>query len=360
LSAIRPLRPEDLGAVAALYSELTGRDPQAPAPGFAAFYERVLLQAPLADPEVPTLVYEDPEDGVVGLIGSHARRARFGDRDVLAACSGPLIVARSHRPRGIGALLLRRYLKGPQELTFNDRLTDEVHSIWRRLGGVTDPTTSIGWRRVLAPLGARAAARSLHTASRHQPRGAAAYAALDSLAGRGSRPPAPAEGASEDLSPQALVDLYEGLRREFSLRPAFDAATVAALFAATEGVDLGGELVARLVRGGDGEPVGAFTMIAGRHGTAHVLEVATAAERAGLVLDHLFQVAAELGAVAASGRVEAHLLDALGSRDCRFFRDAWTMTQTRDLELRDAVLSGRALLTRLEGEWWMRPQPGAA
>ena len=42
---------------------------------------------------------------------------------------------------------------------------------------------------------------------------------------------------------------------------------------------------------------------------------------------------------------------------CRLGRDYWTIVQSKDRELVNAVLSGRALLNRFDGEWWMRPRP---
>jgi hypothetical protein len=356
VKAIRPLEREDLGAVAGLYAELTGRDPRLPAPGFEEFFDRTLLRAPLADPELPSLVYDDSRDGVVGVIGSHPRRYAHGEREVLLACSGPLIVRADHRPRGLGALLLRGYLAGPQDMTFNDRLIDDVHAIWRRLGGVTDAATSIGWRRVIAPVGAGAAALARRGRTRHRPPAGSVFAALDAAVGRRQRPPRPEQGRIEALREADLVALYAELSGEFPLRPAFGEGFLTELFGAMESVDLGGAVVRRMVRGEDGEVAGAYVMVVAVHGAAQVLEVVAGEDRAGLVLDHLLHDAAEQGAVEAAGRVEGRLLAALRSRRCSFGPDVWTMIQTRDIELRDAVFSGRALLTRLEGEWWMRPQ----
>jgi GNAT superfamily N-acetyltransferase len=348
MSAIRPLREADLPTVAALYAELDRRDPDRPAPGYVDFFRRVLLESPLADPEIPSLVYDDPKAGVVGVIGVHTRPFLFEDRSVRVACSGPLVVHPDHRTRGVGALLLRRFNSGPQDATFNDRMVDEVQKMWRLLGGTIDTATSIGWRRTLAPLGA-AYCRVAHRFGRQRLPGGTVIAALRS--GRRIQPPA---GTTEDLDGGRFAELLERLRGDFPLRPAYDDTFLSALFGAMDSVVLG-ERVAMTVRDADGQIIGAFVMFVAPGGFAEVLTVTASERNAGLVLDHLFREAIERRAVEVRGRVEPHLLQHLRDRRCQMSGDYWTLIQSEDAELVNAVLSGRALLNRFDGEWWMRP-----
>lgn len=357
MTPIRPLRRDDLPVVASLYAELDQRDPTLPAPGYAEFFGRALLEPPFHDPEIPALVYDDPDDGVVGFLGCHPRPYLHRERPIRLACTGPMVVHPNYRPRGVGALLMRKVLAGPQEMTFNDRMTEEVHSIWARLGGVTDSLASIAWRRVLAPTGYAARVAVRRATGRGTAPGAAAFAALDAGVAR-RRQPRP-EGGGEPLTAVALVELIERLRRRAELRPAYDEGFVEALFAAMAGVTLKG-FERRLVRAGDGRVAGAYAAYLPAHGLAEALAVIAAEEDAGLVLDHLFHDAAERGAVEVRGRVEPRLLAALDARNCRLRRDVWTMVQSQDPELVSAVLAGRALLGRFDGEWWMRPAPEPA
>ena len=142
--------------------------------------------------------------------------------------------------------------------------------------------------------------------------------------------------------------------------PAYDDAYLSWLFAAMEVVNVGERLVRRLVRADDGRPAGAYVMYLTPHSQAQVMQVAASGEDVGLVLDHLLQDAAAQGAVEVQGRFEAHLLPYLRSRWCRLVPAEWSTVQAREPALVGAVLSGRALLTRMDGEWWMRPHPGAA
>lgn len=358
MSRIRALAREDLPAVAGLFASFVGWDRAATEAGLVDFFARTLLDHPFADAEIPSLVYEDAQDGVVGVIGSHPRPFVHDDAPVRLACSGPLVVRENHRPRGVGALLLRRYLAGPQDLTFNDRSIDPVRTMWTKLGGVTDTAASVGWSHVLAPASFLVGAAARRATGREEPPGAALLARVDGLAARRLRPQAPA-GATEPLTSAAALELRPRLRRAFPLRPAYDERQLSWLLAEMAAADVGGRLVARLVRGADGRPLGWYVLYVPPHGIAHAMQVAAAERDVALVVDHLMQDAAAQGAVEVRGRVEPHLLGALRERRCRFIRIEWALLHGRAPALVEAVLAGRALLTRMDGEWWMRPHEHA-
>jgi GNAT superfamily N-acetyltransferase len=355
LTSIRALEREDLPAISALWADFVDWDPIESMPGLVRFFTRILIENPFADPEIPSLVYEEPHDGVVGLISSHPRRFVFEERAVRAACFGPLIVHRNHRGKGLATQLLQRFVEGPQDMTFNDRTIDQVHAIWGQIGGITDTTASIGWTCVLAPAGYVAGVISRRTLGRHKPPAGALLAMVDAPARRRLHP-SPSSGTIEPLTNDALLDLLPLLQRQFPLRPAYDDVYLSWLFPTMEAVDLGDHLVRRLVLAEDGRPAGAYIMYVSVHGKAYVMQIAAAAEDIGLVLDHLMHDAATQGAVDIRGRVEPYLLPHLRMRRCRFVREDWVGVQARDPALVSAVLSGQALVTRVDGEWWMRPR----
>ncbi len=356
-AAIRPLARADLPAVAALYAGFMAWDVEATRDALVAYYARTMLDHPSVDPEIPTLVYEDPQDGVVAVLGSNVRRFAYRDREVRVACGGPLLAHPAHRPRGVGALLLRAYLAGPQDLTADDRATDQVHDIGLRLGMETYGVASLGWSLVLARAGfvAAAIARRAGGADRGPGR---------HLTRIGSLPPSrrrtpPESGASEPLTNAALIELIDGLRRAFPLRPRYDDAHLTWLFAEMERANVEGRLVRRLVRGDDGRPLGGYVMYVASGGIAEVIQLAAAEADVPLVLDHLIHDAAAGGAVEVRGRFEHHLITTLRRRRCRLVPIDWAFLHGRDPELLAAAHGGRALLTRLDGEWWLRPDPFA-
>ena len=183
---------------------------------------------------------------------------------------------------------------------------------------------------------------------------------MDRVVGRGSRPPKPASGRVEPLAVGEAGRLQLELRRDFVLRPAYDDRFRDALLDLAGRTVLGEQLLRRAVRDDDDRLAGTFVATVARGGNAEVLELTARPADAGLVLDHLLSEAANAGAVEVGGRVEPHLLAHLRERRFRLQIGDWVTVRSADRELADAALSGRALISRLDGEWWMRPRPTTA
>ena len=347
MTPIRALRPDDLGAVAALYEAVARSGARTPAPGLVEQFERTLFGNPHADPELPSLVYEDPKAGIVGFLGSHPRRMRCGDRALRMACSGQLVADPTAGRPGVGALLLRKYMAGPQDLTITDGATDTVRTMWEALGGDTSALASLGWTRVLRP-GAFARAM-LERRGRTLPRTVARV--VDAAAGRRLAPEV-STAVTEPLTAACLADAAESLAREFELRPAYDEGYVGWLLAEAEAVRARGPLERRLVSL-DGAIAGWYVAYMPSGGVAQALQVGCARRGAGPVLDRLFADAAAAGCAGVQGRLEPALLAAIRERRCLVRRSEWALVAANDTQLLSDIAYGRALLTRLDGEWWM-------
>jgi hypothetical protein len=347
VSGIRSLRPDDLEGVAALYERVVRSGSSAPAPGLVEQFERTLLGHPWVDPEIPSLVYEDDGSGIVGMLGSHPRRLRLGSRELRLACSGQLTADPDFQRRGVGALLLRRYLAGPQDLTTTDGATDTVRAMWQGLGGTTNGLASMSWTRVFRPASFAAAVVERRRGSPLPGRSFAEVA--DRLAARPLRVPGPGPRV-EELTTAALRDLLDDL--PFELRPAYDEPFLDWLFEELGAVRARGSLRRRVVLDAGERAAGFFVYHLQPGGLSQLLAVGCAERDAPLVLDTLFFEASSGGAAAVSGRVEPHLHAALRERRCLFRRGEWALVHG-DADALAALFAGRALLTRLEGEWWM-------
>ncbi len=353
--SIRPLRDEDLRTIVRLYSELDRRDPSRPADGYRRFFTDTLL-GPYSDPDLPTLVCEVPSGEVVGFIGSHPRRLRFGSEEFSAACFGPLIVDHRHRGRGISSLLFDRFLGGGQQVTFNDRSIDQVSRMWGKRGGVVDQLASMEWTYPLRPAGRIAATVVPSRLGLPRLPGRGALVGLDRRAVR-RRAPRPPEGSSGPLGSEAVLDLLDRVAPEFPLRPAYDVGYLDWLFEVMRPVVLGGRLSRRLVVREDGRPVGYYVMYVLPHGAANVIQLVSGREDAGLVLDHLINDAAASDALEVRGRLEPFLVPHLRARGCSVRFGDWVGFQATDPALSGAILAGQSLVSRMDGEWWMRPRP---
>jgi hypothetical protein len=84
-----------------------------------------------------------------------------------------------------------------------------------------------------------------------------------------------------------------------------------------------------------------------------VLQVVAARRGVDRVLDDLFAHARRNGAALLRGRLEPSLVDALARRRCVLRYNGAALVHSRHPEILRALGAGEALLTRLDGEWWM-------
>ena len=366
MGAIRTFERADVPAVCRLYERVFRSGTAEPPPQLLGYFERTSFDCPWADSAIPALVYEGPDGEVIGFIGSQVRRLRMDGRAIRLACSGPLVAAPEARKRGVGALLLRRYLAGPQDITITDGATDEVLRIESGLGGQALTHASISWLKVFRPGTATASWAShgdrwpgLGRALRFvAPALDAAARTLDARAPGRFRnraqlvPPRP-DAEAAPLTVDALLEQLGKAARTLRVHPDYDAAYLHWLFAELEAVDFRGTPVRHLVHDRNGRVVGWYVYFLAPGGVAQVMQVAAPNGHADLVLDHLFWHAASEGAAAVQGRFEPALLGALRNHWCLLSRSQLALVHTDDQVLLGLLGSPKSLLTRLEGEWWM-------
>ncbi|MGH3566288.1 MAG: GNAT family N-acetyltransferase [Pseudonocardia sp.] len=358
MSGIREVRRDDLPAVCALYEQVVRSGTTEPPEQLVGYFERTLFDCPWSDPDIPSLVYTDAGGAIVGFLGSHIRRVRWDNRPLRLACSGQLVAAPDPRHRGAGALLVRRYLAGPQDITITDGATDYMRRIWTGLGGQTHASASTGWAKFLRPaaVGARLAGRSGH---RLLSRSLTAVApAVDAtirpiLRRLGGFVPAETSTTATELSADGLVEQVSDAARRLRLRPDYDPEYVEWLFTELAAVDFRGVPVRHLVRDRGGKVIGWYIYHLAERGIAQVLQVAAPMGDTGAVLDHLFRHADTHGATAVLGRVEPSLIGELRERRCFLVPTDWCLVHARDPAVLAVLGTPQALLTRLDGEWWM-------
>lgn len=360
MTAIRAFARDDLPAVCALYEQVMRSGSRTPAPALSAYFERIFLDDPWADPEIPSWVYEGPDGAIVGFTGVNVRRMRLDDRPLRVAVSSNLVAHPDWRARGVGALLNRKVMHGPQDLTIADRANDESRRMWLGLGGQELVHASLGWYRVLRPgstvralLDARGRAGAIGRGAR------LAASPLDAIAGRLPKvgavlaPPAP-DTVAEDLTPAGLLEQVGAAGRRLRLRPDYDATYLRWMFGTLEAVEeLRGRLVARLVRGSHGRVLGWYLYLLPERGVAHVLQVGVPGDDAAAdaVLDHLFADAHAEGAAAVHGRLEPALAGLTSRSGVIVRKTARALVHAEDPTVLALLGSPRALLSQLDGEW---------
>jgi hypothetical protein len=357
-ASIRPFERGDLPEVLSLYELVARSGSRNAPPGMAAYFERFFLDHPWADPEIPSLVYEDKDGRVVGFLGSSVRRFRFDNRTIRAGCSGQLVTEPSARTQAAGAYLMREYMDGPQDLTFTDTASETVQRIWERLGGETFHLGCVGWVRVFRPWRFGAAYRA-----RHDPAGTLPVvvgpvaSALDAVSVRVPKTPFRSdrpETRGEELTPALLAAQLPDAIGPARLYPDYDEVFAGWLLREMTEVRSHGSLVARLVRDPGGQVAGWYVYYLRPGGISQVMQVAAGDRNVGAVLDHLFHDAEAAGAAALQGRLEPRLQAPLAARRALLhFSGYLPLVHARDSEVLAAIGSVRSLFTRMEGEWWM-------
>lgn len=256
--------------------------------------------------------------------------------------------------------MMRRYLSGPQDMTITDGATDTVRRIWVGLGGQPLAHASIGWTKIFRPAatsGAILARRTGRDGLRRSMRFVAPpfdAAARTLMRRRSGFVPAEPEGSKESLTVEALLNhMRDAAERWPRLHIDYDAEYLGWLFRELAAVDVRGELVRHLVRDRDSRIAGWYVYYLAPGSVAQVLQVAAPSGDPGLVLDHLFWHAASGGAAAVQGRVEAELLGPLRARRCLLSGTEWALVHCEDQKVLGLLGSAQAMLTRLDGEWWM-------
>jgi GNAT superfamily N-acetyltransferase len=355
VAEIRPLERSDLEASTALFELALGSGVRAADPAKVSLFERTFLDNPWVDPELPSLVATDEHGRIIGFIGAEVRRMRFGDRAVRAVWCQNFVVDPEARRLGLGAILLRRMLKGPQDAILTDNGSETVREMWVRLGGHMLELKGVHWVRLFRPW--RIAAQVAAPRARPRLRTAvgrlavALDAATEAAAARYLEP-RPVEDTVVELTPRSLLEALPTMTRHLTLYPDYDEPYLEWLFQELARVRSRGQLVAHLVCDRSGQPLGWYLYYLRPGWRSEVLQLVADQRSVGRVLDHLLFHAHRHGSAAVRGRLEPGHVETIVSRGCLLWHRGGALAHSRDPELLCALRSDTSLATRLEGEWW--------
>jgi hypothetical protein len=358
MSEVRPLRREDIPEAAELYRVVDNTDWRIPPGEVPQWLEGTLFDNPWFDADIPSLVYVDDAGDISGLIGSHTRRMRFDGDPVRIAVTGPLVAHPRVRGRGVGALLCRRHFEGAQDMTVTDSASEEMRQIYELIGGQIMHPSGLAWARVFRPwsyMGNRALHANVHIRHRVKPWARRPLPQLDVPTARTIRyfrtPTAATQ--EEPLTPELLLESLPLVTRSLRLTPDYDLPFLRWLFSELPMSRTWGTPQGRLVRDQNERVLGWYVYYLLPGEGCQVMQVAARERQVGAVLDSLFEHAVRHGGAAVQGRVEGHILTALAARGAVFRFSPRSLVHCPNGDLLGAITSGHALLTQLDGQWWM-------
>jgi hypothetical protein len=309
----------------------------------------VFLDHPWREPDLGSLVLVAPDGVVRGFIGLLPLRMTLHGRRLRGAVASSVMVEATGGDALAGARLMRAFLDGPQDFSFGEAAADVPRRMWLRLGAQPLPLRSLRWMRVLRPAGFAADVAARRVALMHPARLLAVP--LDALL---SPRAAAAPMAGADVTPAALAEVIPDALRGFALRPDFDLPALCWLLGEAARKERRGALVARVVTGRRGRPVGGWLGHLRPHGLLQVKQVFAPAAEGDLLVDDIFQVARQRGAVAVAGPNQPELMAVLQLRGCFFRHAGFALAHARDPALAEALQRPDAFLGGVAGETWIR------
>lgn len=357
MGRIRPLVEDDIPDIAELRRRTFPHSNYASTADLGAHLREMFLDGSWCDDTLASLVYEDARGRVVGFLGVFPRWMVLEGAPVRVAILTQLMVDPAHRG-GIGRKLLCECFSGSQDLSLADSANHVGRNVWGKAGGRTALLYSLYWMRPLRPwryaatgIGGGIAQRLVRALA--SPAMTVADAAATRLAGSWFRLKAPTLPGT-DLSVRMMVEHWPILTRSHSLAAQADEATLEYVLRQLARKHDLGNLERVLVRDGSGAVIGWYVYYVNVGEIGQVVQVAAAADRYGEIFDHMCYRAWKGGVLALQGRVEPHLLSDLEAKRCVIRQTGpWTLVHSANPDVLGAIERGNALISRLDGEFWM-------
>jgi hypothetical protein len=315
---IRPFTPDDIPLVSDLYARSFHREGKSIPNVLETYLHEIYFANPWYDASFPSLVYQDDRTHISGFLGVMPRRMTLHGQPIRAVIGSQLMVEPGNRTSMAGLYLVETFFAGPQDLSLIDGATDAYRKIHEAIGGITALLYSFDWSQAVQPLRAV--------------------------------PPLAAEALSETMLLACLSDYAP----DYVLRPEYDAHSLRWLLQLVAQGQHNGALQQIVLRDAERQVVGWYLYGLHPGGVGEVLQVGAVKPAIGEVLEHLFYHAGKHGATSLRGRIDPMLRPVLSEKKCQFHRGHWMLAYAKSPELLRAIQDGKALLTRLDGEWCLR------
>jgi ribosomal protein S18 acetylase RimI-like enzyme len=353
MNQLRTLEPSDIPQIVALRRRVYNQTTQESDTALARYYHTLFFENPWQNEQYPCFLHEDSAGEIVGFIGSIPRPMLLGSQRVTAVIGTELMVAPEARGGFIGLKLLRRLFDGPQHLTYSDRGNDLARQLYEGLGGSTALWYSLYWSASIdgsqisfdtAPGGGRpnVAVRALRRTSR----------LLDRLSKR-SRTRNPIETRDEFLTPETVMSLTRRLAGKNTLVPEYDTHSFSWLIQRLgETRKFDRVMTAQVIL--EGEAIGFFVYLIRQNREIDVVQFAALPRRESLTFDHLIHHAVAQGGSVLRGRLDGRLAPLISERGLPVtLGQPWTLVRSGRPDVAAQFLTGNALLSRLDAEWWI-------
>jgi hypothetical protein len=351
---------EDVSAVAELHTKVKFKCDVPDLEGLRKYYHDIFFRSPWRDDKFPSFVFRDDRGMVAGFIGVVPREMRFRGELLKVAVPHRLMVNPDSGCPLAAAQLVRRFLSGPQDLSFSDGANDMGRKFWEGMGGSTTLIYSMNWIRPLRPCSyvlhvlAKQKGRRLFTAVLDP-----VARLVDSLGAAALVRPTllPSGHTTIEADDDLLLDCVSKFSKPYMLCPEYNRDDWKWLMNFMRSNTNRGSFRAFAVYKGAKELVGAYIYYLRANRIIEVMLLLAREDSRGHVLQHILSEAVRENAVCLWGRMEPRFIDCLGDNKCLFKRGSWALVHTKRPDLIDVINRGEAFLSSLEGELWMYSAP---
>jgi hypothetical protein len=356
MGSVRPLVPDDIPQVVRLYATVFGPLPPDSLEALQSACHEIFLGHPWRDEDLPSLVYQEKNQGIVGCLGVMPRPMWMDGRPIRAAITHTVMVHPASRSASAFVELASAHFSGPQDVSMAQG-TSVGRRMFEAFGGSTSLLYSLGWTRILRPGRYAVSFLTRHGVPAVFSQALTPFCYLaDAMTVRFLRTPfhlSPPKVSGVDLDADTLWRCLSEFSHDRTLRPTYDAASSKWLLELLARRNGHATLTKIAVRDSSQEVLGYYLYYVNPGQMGEVVQIAARPESINEVVGHLFYHAWSHGLMAISGQLDPAYLPALAAQSCVFNRGdgSWLLVHSKYPELVTAIHRGDAFLTRLEGEW---------
>lgn len=308
-------------------------------------------------PDVSPLVSRSANGRVNGFLGVISKQYRYRDRSIKVANCHHLMATEEARKQLMPLRLLQYFLSGPQDISFSDGSSESTRQLWKRLGGESVTGESLYYKVLLRPASFAAG----HLLKQFQNRTGNSIRFLasgtDSIARIMHLPLFYRKETGISFIPldeRLLLFLLAKMKPFYHLFPEYSLSDIQSLFQLLDGETRFGILHKVALLDSHHQPVGWFIYYSQNRGICDVIQAVSIPGKEIELFNSLAWHAYAMGGVELSGRLmPSQLKTPFTTKTISIPARMWTLMKSDDVELKHSIQSGKAFITRLEGDLWV-------
>ncbi len=295
---------------------------------------------------------------IIGFLGVNYSTFLFKERYLRVANCHHLFATDLGRKQMVPLRLLQHFLAGPQDLSFADGSSNSTRLLWDRLGGEPVLCESVYFNIPLRPISF--ITRIILKQKINQPittliRGFAKYFDwVGSSLGGHLFYKEPPKHKLEELTVGIMIDLMHRIQSNFQLFPHYTEQYLSNQFYLLENETRFGTLKKIVILDATSVAIGWFIYFAQKDGICEVIQAVSLPGYETDLYIALSWHAQSQGGVELSGRLMQNQFQTpFTTKSISLPARMWTLIKCDDLALKHSIQSGRAFLTRLDGDLWV-------